>query len=66
MARYASPGPNRIAPFFEIGFARMEFVGDDRFDLAYFRHTGKWWTIYSDLTLDEALDLVKSGGHFQP
>ena len=66
MARYACPGSNRTAPFFEIGFARLEFVGDDRFDLAYFRHTGKWWSVYSALTLDEALDLVKSEGIFQP
>ncbi|MFH1624427.1 MAG: hypothetical protein ABID54_04640 [Pseudomonadota bacterium] len=66
IARYACPGPNSIAPFFEIGFARLEFVGDDRFDLAYFRPTGEWWPVHCALTLDEALDLVKSEGIFQP
>jgi hypothetical protein len=66
MAKYASPGPNRISPFFEIGFARLEFIGDNRFDLAYFRHTEKWWPIFSGLTVDEALDMVRSEGPFSP
>ncbi|MBN1106787.1 MAG: hypothetical protein JXL84_25515 [Deltaproteobacteria bacterium] len=46
MAKYASPGPNRIAPFFEVGFARMEHAGMGRFHLSYFRHTGTWWQVY--------------------
>ena len=66
MAKYASPSPNRISPSFEIGFARLEFIGDNRFDLAYFRHTGKWWSVLSGLTIDEALTLVRSDGLFNP
>lgn len=66
MVKYACSGPRCISPFFEIGFARLEFVGDNRFDLAYFRHTGKWWPIFSAMTVDEALDLVRSGELFQP
>jgi len=66
MAKYASPAPNRISPFFEIGFARLEFIGDNRFDLAYFRHTGKWWPVFSGLTVDEALNLVRSEDIFNP
>lgn len=66
MAKYASPGPNSISPFFEIGFARLEFIGDNRFDLAYFRHTEKWWPVFFGLTVDEALDLVRSEGLFNP
>ena len=66
MAKYASPAPNRISPFFEVGFARLEFIGDNKFDLAYFRHTGKWWPVFSGLTVDEALNCVKSEGLFNP
>jgi len=33
---WASPGPNRIAPTFEVRFARMEYVGNRKFNLAYF------------------------------
>jgi len=66
MAKYACPGPDRISPFFEIGFARLEYIGGNRFDLAYFRHTGKWWPVFSAMTLDDALDLVRSEGLFNP
>ena len=66
MAKYACPGPNSVSPFFEIGFARLEFMGRNRFDLSYFRHTGKWWTVYSGLTVDEALKLIRSEGLFNP
>jgi hypothetical protein len=66
IAKYACPGPNRISPFFEIGFARLEFVGKNRFDLAYLRHTGKWCPVFSALTLDEALDFVRSEELFNP
>ncbi len=66
MAKYACPGPNRVSPFFEVGFARLEFIGENRFDLAYFRHTGKWWPVFSGLPVDEALNLVRSEGLFDP
>jgi len=61
---WASPGPNRIAPTFEVRFARLEYVGDRRFSLAYFRHTEKWHTILCDLTLDECVKLIGDGGPF--
>src|SRR6266849_3137857 len=35
---YASPGPNATSPSFETKFARMEYVGDDRFALSFMRH----------------------------
>ena len=61
---WASPGPNRIAPTFEVRFARLEYVGDRKFDLAYYRHTEEWQTILTELTLDECLKLVGDGGPF--
>jgi hypothetical protein len=29
-AKYHSPGPNAISPFFEVKFARLEYVGGGR------------------------------------
>ena len=59
-------GPTVFLLPLNVGFARLEFIGDNRFDLAYFRHTGKWWTIFSELTVDEALKEVSQGGIFTP
>ena len=59
---WACPSPNRIAPTFDVGFARLEYVGDRRFNLAYFRHTEEWWTLHKGLTLAECLELIEEGG----
>ena len=65
-AKYACPGPNAIAPFFETKFARLEYVSEGRFNLSYMRHTEQWWEIESGLTLDEVLKAVLDWPHCQP
>jgi hypothetical protein len=37
-----------------------------RFHLAYFRHTGKWWEVYRDLTLGKAIATIRDHGIFHP
>lgn len=41
---------------FEVGLARFEFLGADQFNIAFFRHTGKWYPLiaYDDSSLEEA------------
>ncbi len=63
---YASPGPNALSPTFESPFARMEYVGEGRFHLAYMRHTGKWWEVHRGLTLDESIETIRDHGLFHP
>src|SRR5262249_24357303 len=41
-----SRGPTAIKPTFEAPFVRLEYVGNRRFNLAYMRHTDKWWEVY--------------------
>ena len=65
-AKYACPGPNAISPFFEAKFARLEYAGNERFNLSYMRHTGKWWEIYTELSLDESLATIRDEPHFLP
>jgi hypothetical protein len=63
-AKYACPGPNAIAPYFEDKFARLEYVGNNQFNLAYMRHTEKWWELYTELSLVECLKAVRDEPHF--
>lgn len=66
VGQYASPFPDALAPTFESSSARMEYAGDGRFNLAYFRHTGKWWQIHQGLTLDESFEAIRDQGLFHP
>jgi len=65
-ATYHSPGPNAISPYFEMSFARMEYVGDNKYNLSYMRHTGQWWEIRQGLSLDECLEAIRDEPHFIP
>jgi hypothetical protein len=63
---YRSPGPNAISPTFETKFARLEYVGDAKFNLAFMRHTGQWVQLYEGLSVDECLQAIRNDPWFQP
>ena len=63
---YRSAGPYALGGTFESKFARLEYTGYARFNLAVPRHTGQWIEIFSDLTLDECLAAVRDDPWFQP
>ena len=65
-AKYACPGPHALSPFFETRFARMEYVGQHRFNLAFMRYTGQWIELEQGLTLNACLEAIKGGGFYQP
>ena len=65
-ARYDCYGENVLMPFFETKFARLEFIGDKKFALAFMRHTDEWVEIYDALTLDECFEAIKTDNWFQP
>jgi hypothetical protein len=56
---WRSPGPNAISEFFEVRFARLEYAGDEKFNMAYMRYTGQWWEIFQDLTLDQCIEEIR-------
>lgn len=61
---YASPGSDAISPTFELKFARVAYIGEQRFNLAYMRHTGQWNEIYFALTVEECLTAIKDEPYF--
>ena len=63
---YACPGPTALSPTFDHRFARIEFVGNDRFSLSFMRHTGKWVVLYERLSWDECVEAIKNDFWFQP
>ena len=66
IARYVCPGPNAISPFFEVGFARLEYLSNGQFNVAYMRHTGNWWEVRTDMTLANALQAIRNEPIFHP
>jgi hypothetical protein len=66
VSTYACPGPTAISPTFEAKFARVEFVGKNKFNLSFMRHTGKWVELYERLSLDECLAAIQNDSWFQP
>jgi len=65
-SKYSCPGPGALSPSFEDRFARLEYIGPDRFNLAFKRHTSQWVEIFSDLSLDECLKEIEAGNFFVP
>ena len=53
-AKYACPVPNAVLPPFENRFARMKYVGDNRFHLSFMRPT------------NECLEAIIDESYFQP
>jgi hypothetical protein len=65
-AKYCSPGPQAISPFFETPFARLEYVGEQEFHLSYMRHTGQWWELYTAVSVEECFAAIRDEPHFLP
>lgn len=58
-SKYRCLGANCISEFFESRFARLEFVGNKKFNVANIRHTGQWWEILQGLSLNECLEEIR-------
>lgn len=61
-----SERPNRRQDEFESKFVRLTFLGDNKFDFSYFRHTGQWFLVAESLTMEECQELILSNPNFQP
>jgi hypothetical protein len=51
---------------FETKSGRLTLIGADLFDVSYFRHTGRWWTIDTDCNLKAALKYFRKPSPLWP
>lgn len=65
-AKYRCPSPNRISEFFESRFARLEYIGNERFNLSYMRYTEQWIELLTGLSLDECLESIRNDPLYTP
>ena len=63
---YNCPHPNAIAPSFDIKWARMEYVGNDKFNISYMRHTDKWAEVFQDISMLDGLKAITEEPYFAP
>ena len=59
-------GKGRPQGDFIVRSARLTMTGFGRFDLAYFRHTERWFTVYRGLTATECFREIEGNGVFWP
>lgn len=45
-------------------FARLEFVESNTYNLAYYRHTGQWWTVDENVTAEFCIKNIKDNPLF--
>ena len=65
-SKYNCPGPNAIATSFDIKWARMEYVGNDKFNVSYMRHTEKWAEVFQDISMTDCLKAITEEPYFAP
>ena len=65
-ATYVAPFPDAVSPTFEVRFARIGYLGDGKFNLAYKGQTGRWCKMYPSLSIEKCLEAVRDEPHFIP
>lgn len=65
-AKYRNPRAGATEEYFEVKRTRMEYAGGRRFNLAYMRHTGRWFEVFPGLSLEECLETIAEEELFWP
>jgi hypothetical protein len=63
-ATYKSYGKNAISPSFDVKFARLIYVSENKFNLSYMRHNKRWFELNAGLTGQEYCDAIKNEPYF--
>ena len=63
--RFRSGYAENAGEEYDAPFARIQHWSG-RFFVHWMRHTGRWWLLHSDLTLEQAVAKVAAGEHLRP
>ena len=63
-AKYKSTGKNAISPSFETKFARLVYIGEEKFNLSYMRHNDQWHNLHLGLTGQQCCDAIENEPYF--
>jgi hypothetical protein len=66
ISTYACPGPTVHSSTFESKFARLEYLGDEKFALSFMRHNGEWVELFTVISLDDCMKAIQNDPWFQP
>jgi len=58
-SKYRCVHENCISEFFEMKFTRLEYAGNNRFNVSYMRHTEQWFEILEGVSLEESFQAMK-------
>ena len=64
LAKYNCLGENAISPTFESKFARLVFVGNDKFNLSYMRHNDTWFELHTGLSIQQCFKAIETQPYF--
>jgi hypothetical protein len=66
LQRYRSGFEDNRGEEFDAPFVRLDWIGPDRFDIQWHRHTGQWHRVYRNLSLKDALNTIISDELLHP
>ncbi len=70
ITRYRSGFPDNLGEEFDSAFTRLDHVEEHltetRFDAMWHRHNGQWWRLHASVTLERALELIRTESLLQP
>ena len=66
MQRYRSGFADNCGEEFDAPFDRLDRIGPDSFDIYWMRHTGKWWRVHGNMTLQAALQTIETDEILHP
>ena len=64
--RYRSGFEENLGEEFDAPFARLDWIGRDRFDIQWHRHTGEWHRLHRGLNLVGAIETLRTDQILHP